>query len=241
MERGIVAGTLALVAWLGGCVADGDGGILVLKNVHPATGCSPNATGDEPAIGHGTLDLLLPSGYLFIAQLRSRITATTGQEAERTIITSGAKIDITFPGSELFSAADLADLKASGLTHVKQLFSADLAPNGGIADIGFELIPAALAQRVAAKADLTKPFRLETVATFTVEGNLAGQTVASQAFTFPVTLGNNLSVNVAGACPLPKDFGMPRTGYACNPAQDGMVDCCDRAGTLVCPATVSSL
>jgi hypothetical protein len=259
MQRGLAATTLgptrgrALVALLGGClvgctvcclggcVADtGDGGIFVLKNVRAESGCVASAMESEAAISHGTLDLLLPSGYLFIAQMKSRITALAGQEDQRTIITSGAKIDITFPGSQLFSDAELADLKASGLTHFKQLFTAPLAPNGGIIDAGFELIPAALAARVAAKADLTSPFRIEALATFTVEGDLAGQHVTSQAFAYPVTLGNNVSVNVVGACSsLPQGF-TPRTGYSCNPAQDGVVDCC-KADTLVCPAAASAM
>jgi hypothetical protein len=213
----------------------------VLKNVHPETGCMVTAAETELGVGHGSFDLLLPGGYLFIAQMKSRITALGGQEDQRTIITSGAKVDITFPNSTLFSDAELADLKASGLTHVKQLFTAILTPNGGITDAGFELIPSALIERVAAKADLTKSFRLEAVATFTVEGDMSGQNVTSQAFSYPVTIGNNVSVNVAGTCPLPKDFGKPRTGYACNMAQDGTVDCCDKAGTLMCPATVSTM
>ena len=66
MERGITAITLGvalgLAMLLGGCVADGsDGGILVLKNVHPETGCTPTAAETELGIGHGSLDLLLPS------------------------------------------------------------------------------------------------------------------------------------------------------------------------------------
>lgn len=252
MQRKIVAPTLwptlgrrlglALVALLGGCVTDGgDGGIFVLKNVHAETGCVATAMETEAAISHGSLDLLLPSGYLFIAQMKSRITALTGQEDQRTIITSGAKIDIAFPGSQLFSDTELADLKASGLTHVRQLFTALLKPNGGITDAGFELIPAALSAQIAKKAGVTASFRLEAVATFTVEGNMAGQDVISQAFSYPITIGNNVSVHVVGTCPLAKGSEAPRTGYACNPAQDGVVDCCDRAGTLVCPATVSTM
>jgi len=244
MTRGLVFPAIGLmvVAGLAGCAAEsGDGGILVLRNVHAEAGCIANATATEVGVAHGSLDLVLPSGYIFIAQLKSRITAPAGQEDQRTIITSGAKIDITFPNSQLFSDAELADLKTSGLTHVKQLFSAPLTPNGGISDVGFELIPAALTERIAAKADLTKLFRLEAVATFTVEGDMAGESVTSQAFTFPVTIGNNVAVNVAGTCPLAKDFGMPRAGYSCNIAQDGVVDCCTTGTGLKCPATVSTL
>jgi hypothetical protein len=244
MTRGRVfpAAGLIVVAGLAGCAADsGDEAILILRNVHAEAGCVSDASDNELSVSRGSLDLLLPSGYLFIAQMRSRITALVGQEDQRTIITSGAKIDITFPGSQLFSETELADLKATGLTHFKQLFTAPLAPNGGVTDVGFELIPMELAGRIAARADLSKIFRISAVATFTIEGDLAGDTVTSQPFTFPVTLGNNVSVNVPGPCDLPKAFGIPRTGYSCNPAQDGIVDCCTKAGGLVCPASVATM
>lgn len=237
-----MASGLLVAAALAGCVADSGGeAIVILKNVHAGSGCFLNATEAEEGIAHGSLDLLLPSGYLVIAQLKSRITAVTGQEDLRTITASGAKVDITFPGSALFSDAELADLRAAGLTHFKQLFTAPILPNGGITDVGFDLIPRALAERVAARADLGQVFRLEAEAAFTIEGDLAGDPVASQRFTFPVTLGNNVSVNVPGACDLPKAFGAPRTGYACNPAQDGIIDCCSQAGGLVCPATIAPM
>jgi hypothetical protein len=244
MKRGIVP--LAVIAVVSGCAADsGDGGILVLKNVHPDTMCTTTSLETETSVSRGVLDIALRSDYLFIAQMKSRITALTGQEDQRTIITTGAKIDIAFPGSMLFSAAELADLKTSGLTHFKSLFSAPIAPNGGIRDGDFVLIPSALVDRIAAKADLTKAFRVDAVATFTVEGDMSGETVASQPFTFPVTIGNGVTVDNQGPCPLPKTFGVPRPGYICNPAQDGVVDCCTTTTTLgttlTCPATVSAM
>lgn len=244
MTRGLGVLVSGLSGLLGaaGCVADGGGeAIVILKNVHAGAGCSLNATEAEAGIAHGSLDLLLPSGYLVIAQLKSQITAVTGEEALRTITATGARVDITFPGSALFGDAELAELRTAGLTHFRQLFTAPIVPNGGITDVGFDLIPRALADRVIAKADLTQMFRLEAEAAFTVEGDLAGDPVASQRFTFPVTLGNNVSVNVPGACDLPRAFGTPRTGYACNPAQDEPIDCCSRAGALVCPATIAPL
>jgi len=228
----------------GGCVADGsDGGILVLRNVHADSNCMTSASETETSVASGNLDLLSPGGgYLFIAQLKSRITAVTGQEDQRTIITRGANIDITFPDSAVFTAAELADLKASHLTHFMQPFAASLAPNGGIVDAPFELITTDLAARIAAKTDPTRSFSVQAVATFTVVGDMSGQSVSSQAFTFPVTIGNKLTVNLLGTCPLAKGSATPRPGYACNPGQDGIVDCCGTLGApLTCPAIVSTL
>jgi hypothetical protein len=248
MGHGMVAGGVgqrlgfAVVVLLGGCLADGsDGGILVLKNVHADETCTASSSETEVAVGHGTLDLLLPSNYVFIAQMKSRIMALDGQEDQRTILVQGAKVDIAFPDSSLFTAAELGDLQASHLTRFKSLFSAVLVPDA-IQDGSFVLIPAGLVQAIAAKTDFSKAVRIEAVATFTIEGDMSGTTVVSQAFTYPVTIGNSVTVNVPGTCDLPKSFGMPRVGYSCNPAQDGIVDCCrGPSGNLVCPATVAAM
>jgi len=246
MQRGIVLANarstlgLALIivlGALGGCVANGgDESILVLKNVVADATCTASSSSAEVGLSHGRLDLLLPSGYLFIAQLKSRITALTGQEDQRTIITSGARVDITFPNSTVFSAAELADLRSSGLTHFKQLFSVVISPNGGIADAPFDLIPVDLVDRIAAKTTPSAAFRMEAVATFTVDGDMSGQGVTSQAFTYAITIGNGVGVNITGLCSDVKAGFVARTGYACNPAQDGVVDCCVSGSRLVCPA-----
>jgi hypothetical protein len=246
MQRGIVVTTA--LALLGGCAADsGDGGILVLKNVRADDMCATTGGATEATVTHGTLDLLELSDYLFIAQMQSRITALMGQESQRTIVTEAAKVDITFPGSTLFSDAELADLKSGGFTHFKSQFAASILPNGGLQDGGFVLIPASLVEKVAAKAGPFSPFssfRIEAVATFVVQGNMSGEHVESQSYSYPVTLGNNIAIGVPtpGTCPLPKEFGMPRKGYACNPFQDGVIDCCRMAtGALLCPASISTL
>ena len=248
MQRGLAI-LIAVVfsgTALGGCTTDGeDGGILVLKNVAADMNCVANASATELAIPHGSLDLLLPGGYLFIAQMKSRITALVGQEDQRTIIIQGANIDISFPGSTFFSDTELADLKAMHLTQFRQTFSNALTPHGGIADAVFTLIPGELTARIAAKIDLTKRFRLETLATFTIDGVMSGGVVTSQPFSDPITIGNGVTVNILGNCPLPSGSPTPRTGYACNPGQDGVVDCCV-TGPLsttppTCPATIATM
>jgi hypothetical protein len=238
MQRVSVCLGAAVLALAGGCLADnGDESIIVLKNVHVvADECTPAASATELGWSHGSLDLLRPSSYMFMAQLKSRVTADAEQQDQRTIFTSGANVDISFPGSALFSAAELDDLRTAGLTRYKAPFVTLILPNGGITDVPFELIPEELVERILAKADLTSRFRLEAQATFTVVGEMSGGSVSSQAFSFAITIGNGVALNVTGACSeLASDF-IAQTGYICNPAQDGILDCCTAAGGLVCPA-----
>jgi hypothetical protein len=247
MQR-ITVSSLRLVGLVGlvglaaqaGCLADtGDGAILLLRNIHPDTMCVGTGLATEASESSGALDLLVPSDYLFFAQMKSRITALTGQEDQRTIITTDAKIDIAFPGSTVFSASELAQFKTDGLTHFKSLFSQVIAP-GGTSDAGFTLIPQALVRQIAAKGMTSSAtFRIDAVATFSVEGQMAGSTVSSQTFTYPVTLGFGRVINSLGTCPLPKGTAAPRVGYSCNPYQDGIVDCCTTGTSYVCPATIS--
>jgi hypothetical protein len=238
MQRVSVAlGFVAVVVGSGGgCTADsGDEAILVLKNVHAGEGCLATNAASETGIAHGALDLVFHSGYVFVAQLKSRITALAGQEDQRTIFTSGANVDIKFPGSTFFSDTELTELQNANLTHFKQPFTVPIAP-GGISDVPFDLIPDSLAERIAVKAGTASNFRLEALATFTVVGDMSGGDVSSQPFTFAVTLGNSIVVFNRGACSaLPTSF-VARPGYACNLSQDDALDCCENGTMFTCPA-----
>jgi hypothetical protein len=236
-------------AAIAGCAADSnDSSILVLKNVHADTTCTTTGLSTETSIPHGSIDILIPSDYLFIAQMESRIVAATGQVDQRTIITKFAKVDVAFPNSTLFTAAELADMQTSGLTHFRSNFSTPILPNDGTSDGGFVLIPSGLVQKVLAKSGITgftdtHQFRLEAEATFTIEGDMSGTTVGSQPFTYGVTLGNHTSIEILpDACPVPATGTTLATGYACNPLQDGVVDCCinSQDGSLSCPATTKT-
>ncbi|MBA3539672.1 MAG: hypothetical protein H0T79_08570 [Deltaproteobacteria bacterium] len=239
---------ILVLAPTGACVPDsGDEGILITKNVKPADGCLLTASVDEAFLGHGTMSSVLLNDYLFIAQMKSRITATDIQIDQRTIFTEGANVDLTFPNSTLFSADELAEMKASGLTHFKSLFSAPIAPNGGITDATFMIIPEALVARIGAKDanaqsfDPAAPrFALEVVAAITVTGTLAGDAVDSNPYSYPVTITNRDVVQVAGTCPLPLGT-VPLLGNACGDLQDAPVTCCTDGDQLVCPATVDTM
>jgi hypothetical protein len=231
MPRSIIIISLLLVA----CVSNGDEGILIIKNVAPGAGCTFMASEDEPFFSHGVLTLDDPNFpmpvYVVNPQMKSRITALDTEIDQKTIITSGADVDVSFADTTLFSSSELDDLKSQGLTHFKQLFSAPITPNGGLTDAGFVLLPAALVTAIGGK--LPAGGQTEVVSVFTVRGNFSGADVSSQAFQYAVTVGHNLVVNPV-ACPAATT---PRTGNPCNEAQDGVVDCC-AGNPMVCPATM---
>jgi hypothetical protein len=246
MHRGIarliVFGAVGALVAGAGCLANGgDEGMLVLRNIVPmatTTGCTYNSTAAEFGLAQGSLSVTAPTGfqlvgYHVIAQLQSRITADTGQESQRTILLRGANIDIAFPGSPLFSAAELSSLASSGLTHFMAPFSGFLLPNGSLADAPFELIPADLAAAVGAKPNFTG---VQALATFQVVGALGGGDVTSQKFRYPVAFVPEKYIVDNGACSALSSSFKPRTGDLCNLGQDGATDCCTDQGHLVCPA-----
>lgn len=225
------------------CATDGGESIIVLKNVKPGAGCTFTATESEAYVTHGTLDLSFDQPYLFAGQMKSRLVLSadptgTGPSASdidaKTIFLRSANIDLKFPNSPI----DLSGVPA-GLTHFKKLFSAVLRPET-ITDATFELIPADLVKAI--RTINGAPPNIEVEATFTVVGDLGGDTVSSQPFVFPVTIGTALTVHNQGQCPLPKG-AVVDPGNPCNIAQDGDVDCCTDATTnaQVCPATVSTI
>jgi hypothetical protein len=225
------------------CATNGGESIIVLKNVVPADGCTFNSSESEAFVTHGTLDLAFDHPYLFAGQMKSRVVlsadptgtgSTTSDIDAKTIFLRSANIDLAFPNPP-FALTGLSP----GLTHFKKLFSAVLRPES-ITDATFELIPADLTKEILAIN--AAPPNIEVEATFTIIGDMGGNSVSSQPFVFPVTLGNNLTLHNQGTCPLPKGTVVD-PGNPCNIAQDGDVDCCTDAttNTLVCPATVSTI
>jgi hypothetical protein len=232
-------------AALVGCTANGgDEGIVVLKNVVPTAatggGCMFSSQETETSLVRGGLDVSFGIGYEFIAQLKSRITALAGQEAQRTVFTRGANVDITFPDTKLFTSAELADLNAKNLLHFMTPFTAPISPNGGVTDVLFELIPAELSFKLATKSGFTITI---AQASFTIVGDLAGGDVSSQKFQYTVTLAASGFKNDKGPCAQLSATFVPRVANPCNPGQDGPVDCCTRPAAPgstdvvdVCPA-----
>ena len=234
-----VLGVSAVV--LAGCAANGgDEGLLVLKNVVPTAttgGCSFSSQETEVSLVRGSLDVSFGVGYVFIAQVKSRITALTGQESQRTVFTRGANIDLTFADATLFTAAELDTLRTQNVTHFMAPFTAPVAPNGGVTDVLFELIPPELSVALQSKSFTSTTL----LASFTVAGDLAGGDVTSQKFQYTVALTNGGSRNIKGTCASLSASFTPHVGSPCNSFQDGSVDCCTEVDAMnrtveVCPA-----
>lgn len=228
--------TVALAASLGACTAgNGDEAILVTKNVTPGDGCTFVSATSEASQAHGTISAFSDSSYRLHPQMQSRVSGVQGMDEQRTIITKGAHVDITF--------ADPAEkVGDNSLLHYDSLFSAPVYPNGGITDGAFDAVPLDLIKAIKA-AKGTTPFRVELIVKSVVYGDMSGSDVTSQEFQYPVTVCSDCVVNILpAACPATMELANP--GNSCNPYQDGTVDCCmtdETPAKLLCPAPVVTM
>jgi hypothetical protein len=258
MPRSYPALLVAALAIAPACATHGDESIIITKNVASLTGCAFTSSTDEPGFPAGEISVFSGGGYQFHPQLESRIISditVPGADLQHTIIVEGADVDLTFADPTLgqgtgggFSASDIQMFHDSGLTHFEAPFSVNLAPNEGISDASFELVSRGLLDKITAavpaavKIPRTVTFETTLLATITVFGDMSGDHVTSQPFSYPVTVCNDCVVNIAsGVCPLPMGT-VSNIGNGCNAFQDGVLDCClDGTGTLVCPAPVATM
>ena len=223
-----------------GCLAAdgaGDEAIYISKALAPNDTCTFNSSESEPFIGHGVISVISPAPYLIFPQMKSRIvTADASEQEQKTIQIRGARVTLEFKDTAI------GNLVSADNKKFQSLFTAPLAPNAGsVTDGMFELIPdGALASIAASKAG-DPNFETEVVGKIPVFGNLAGDEVTSQEFQFPVTICSNCVTAAFGLAAFPTCPVMSsgRAGNACNPWQDGVVDCCTQDGSLVCPAPVA--
>jgi hypothetical protein len=227
--------TTSLAVLLVGCIAAdgaGDEAIYISKAVAVGESCSFNSSQAEPFIGHGLISVFSPAPYMLFPQMKSRITTTdSSQMDQKTIQIRGGRVNLDFKDPAV------AALVSADNKKFQTLFSAPLAPNAGsVTDGMFELVPEGALREIADGMGGTADFETEVVGKLVVFGDLAGSEVTSQEFQFPVTIcANCITVN-AGLCPLPE---AGRQGNACNPFQDGIVDCCETTDGLICPGIVA--
>lgn len=238
-----------LLASLVGCAADtGDESFIIRSNLATPEGeCLFLPALEAVSQSRGQLFLDSPTPYLLHPMFESRIVAPAGKESQRTVFLQGANVDLVIGPIETIDDAGNVTVDATEETlKFQTLFSAALAPNGGLTTAEFDLVPlsalALIKQRVGAS-----PGRVhaQVRATATVFGDYYGDRIEGAPFQFPVTVCNDCIVSpvpVASAaeCPLPMTT-MPRLGNACNAFQDGIVDCCLDNGVLTCPAPVSTV
>ncbi len=230
----------SLLLPLVGCVAAdgaGDEAIYISKALAANDDCTFNASESAPYIGHGTISVFSPLPYLIHPQLKSRITTTDASQMDlKTIQIRGARVNLDFKDAAIGKLVDANNKK------FQTLYSAPLAPNAGsVTDTTFTLIPEGALASIAASLGATGEVETEVVGKLVVFGDLAGSEVTSQEFQFPVTICSNCVTAAFGLAEFPTCPVMTagRQGNACNPYQDGVVDCCiDADNILNCPAPI---
>lgn len=236
-----VATLLPLVA-LAACVDnDADAGMVILRNVAPAEGCVAS-TDSDVFQSSGKIQVDSPYGYLFTPLIRNDMTTLEGQNpTQRTIFIESidATVDIFEP--EVFTLAELTELETDGLTRFRTPASGSIAPNGGLMTLQAVIVPpellAAIAPKLTAERDrITLDVRVQA------RGTHAGTSVTSNSFRYPVLVCRDCLAAVVGDCDAIDPDATYQQGGACNPLQDGLLDCCTTAeGTLRCPAVATPM
>lgn len=233
---------LALVA----CVDTGDEGIYVLNNTAVTGECTLSGSPDQASIGHGLIHYLSPTAYVMTPLIQSRIAAQMNiDDTSRTVQLRGADIVLTLEAVTVEHAdgSFTTTQPEKSLAMFSTLFSGAVPPGGSV-NAFVDAIPPPTLRQIATEsgADVaTESFNAEVLAQVVIRGEINDNTVTSAPYLFPITVCNDCVVSNLGACPLPSGVQV-RTGNACNPYQDGVVDCCtDTDGRLVCPAATATM
>jgi len=239
MARLVALLPLALVA----CVDTGDEGLYVLNNT-AVTGESCALTGnpDQAMLGHGVIHVDSPTSYVLTPLIQSRIMPIEGvDDISKTVQLRGADVRLTLEAVSIERAEGFETTNphtALGAPF-SVLFSGAVAPGASV-NAFVDIIPPSVIRGVAemSGANLsTDRLNAEVLAEVTIKGDLNGSSIESQPFLFPVTICNDCVLRVVGDCAA--FTGTASAGNACNPFQDGILDCCTSNGALVCPATTT--
>lgn len=238
----VLATALITLAFTG-CVADngGEGFVIVANEFIPVAtiGCMvlPVATG--PFQSRGQISTRSQSGYVLTPVMQSNISTQSMTDIlQRTITLQGANIDLTVDALTIghadgtFTKATPPALTGTDGKFLSQ-FSGSIAP-GALTGLAFEIVPVTTiaAIKQAAGAGATDTIDAEVTANIKPFGVMGGSRVDGTPFKYAVSVCSNCVVNDIGACPKPAT----NKGNPCNIFQDGMVDCCESASGLVCPA-----
>lgn len=226
-----------------GCVADNGGeGFVIVSNELIMTGipqCTVLAASTGPFLSRGEISTRSTSGYVLTPVLQSQITSeSTADMLQRTITLQGANVELTVDALTIghadgtFTKATPPVLQGTDGKFLSQ-FSGSLAP-GGLTGAIFEIVPvttmAAIKQAAGAGAGDT--IDAEVTANIKPFGEMGGSRVDGHPFKYPVSVCSDCVVRDIGACPVTAT----NKGNPCNVYQDGIVDCCESANGLLCPA-----
>ncbi len=237
--------TLILPLGLVACVESGDEGIYVLNNTAPPSGsCSLTGGADQPFLSHGTVNYLSPVAYVMTPLIQSRIQPVMGvDDQSKTVQLRGADVALTLKAVTIHHPDDSFTTTQPNkmLQALSVLFSGSLGPGASI-NTFVDAIPPGTLRQIAAMSGAnltTDSFQAEVLASVVIRGVINEDTITSSTYEFPITVCNDCVIRNLGACPLPA-MTTVSAGNACNPFQDGVVDCCtDAANGLVCPAPVA--
>lgn len=232
---------LALVA----CVESGDEGLYILNNTAVTeTSCSLSGDPEQAMLSHGIIHYLSPSAYVMTPLVQSRIQPVEGiDDQSKTVQLRGADIALTLKAFTVAHTDGTFTTTRPEKMYMpfSSLFSGAIGPLASV-NAFVDTIPPATLRQIAAdtNADLnTEAFQAEILATVVIRGAINDDTITSAPYLFPITVCNDCVVVNLGACPV---MTAPRTGNACNPFQDGVVDCCtDASNNLICPAVTATM
>jgi hypothetical protein len=228
---------VATFVFAAGCVDNaGDGALRLIHNEVVEDACVVTGMLSAASRSGGRIEASSPVDYVLTPLVQNFATSAGGKlTAQRTAFLEGARIDLTFAKADLFTAAELADLGTQGLLKFASPFSASVNPDNGTAGVGFSVVPAellkAILPKLAGLGSTVVNVRLK------VYGKMGGGDVESEPYFYPVTVcDHNLAPCVIASTFTCGATGiMVRKGNGCNPFQDGPVDCCTAAGSLICP------
>jgi hypothetical protein len=223
---------------LAACVGSGDETVVILNNQVPGDGCvlTPDESGlsvQSGAIDYASGDFR--AGYLFTPLVKNYATAADDSEARRHIaFVNGAHVTIHFVDEDLE-----AEYAGTDLARFEVPFSGRIDP-AGVAQFGFELVPAALINAVKPSGAGTGTTPAESTLVLvdvSIFGTLNSGSFETQSYRFPVEICDRCLDRVIASCDaLPQTFVPDNVGGVCNPYQDSITDCCSGTGGDVCPA-----
>lgn len=218
------------------CTTDsGDEGFHIKHNLAVTDQCLVSPGGTFRSRGEIWIDS--PNPYVLTPEIESRLTAAEGQEDQRTIALRGARVSLEVAAVTV----DNASVTPPALTGAQftSLFAAALEPGGSVG-AQIDIVPTPVLAQLS-DAFPSGVVRAEVVATITPYGRIGGggDEIEGVPFVYPVSVCSNCVVSSLGACSAVPSGTTIRTGNACNPFQDGVIDCCTSdTGALVCPAVI---
>lgn len=218
---------LPLALGLGACVDNNaDSGLTVLKVVPAESGCE-FSTGGDRFQASGLIQSNSSAGYLIAPEVRNDLSLADGEQVTpKTVFITGAQVVIKFYDDDLFDATVEETMARDGVTRFVVPVAGSVEPNAGTAVIPFTAVPVELLRlieenlRAKNLSDTLLDVQLQII------GTRGGSAIESNLFRYPVEVCIDCVVSNLGLCANLSGADTFGRGGACNPLQDGALDCC---------------